>query len=48
MRILTVNVNTTQSMTDSIAEAARAVAEPGVEIVGLTPRFGAPSCEGNM
>ncbi|WP_367403334.1 aspartate/glutamate racemase family protein [Kocuria marina] len=48
MRILTVNVNTTQSMTDSIAEAARAVVEPGVEIVGLTPRFGAPSCEGNM
>ena len=48
MRILTVNVNTTQSMTDSIAEAARTVAEPGVEIVGLTPSFGAPSCEGNV
>ena len=48
MRILTVNVNTTPSMTDSIAAAARAASEPGVEIVGLTPRFGAPSCEGNM
>lgn len=48
MRILTVNVNTTSSMTDSIAASARRAAEPGVEIVGLTPRFGAPSCEGNM
>ena len=36
MRILTVNVNTTQSMTESIVEAARAVAEPGVEVVGLS------------
>ncbi len=43
MRILTVDVNTTQSMTDSIAEATRAVVESGVKIVGLTPRFGAPS-----
>lgn len=48
MRILTVNVNTTESMTESIAESARKVAEPCVDIVGLTPRFGAPSCEGNM
>ena len=28
MRILVVNVNTTQSMTDTIAETARAVAAP--------------------
>lgn len=48
MRILTVNVNTTQTMTDSIAEQARRVAGPHTEVVGLTPRFGAPSCEGNM
>ena len=47
-RILTVNVNATPSVTESIAEALRAVAEPGVEIVGLTPTFGAPSCEGNV
>ena len=40
-RILTDNMNTTPSMTESIAEAPRAVAEPGVEIVGLTPTFGA-------
>lgn len=48
MRILVANVNTTQSMTDSIAEAARAAASPGTEIVGITPRFGADSCEGNF
>lgn len=48
MRILVANVNTTQSMTDSIAAQARAVAAPGTEIVGITPRFGADSCEGNF
>lgn len=48
MRILVANVNTTQSMTDAIAESARAVAAPGTEIVGVTPRFGADSCEGNF
>jgi allantoin racemase len=48
MRILVANVNTTQSMTDSIAAAARAAASAGTEIVGITPRFGADSCEGNF
>ncbi|WP_434615920.1 aspartate/glutamate racemase family protein [Arthrobacter sp. A5] len=48
MRILIANVNTTRSMTDSIANQARAVAAPGTEIIGLTPRFGADSCEGNF
>lgn len=48
MRILVVNVNTTASMTDSIAAQARAAAAPGTEIIGLTPRFGADSCEGNF
>jgi len=48
MRILIVNVNTTQSMTDTMAEQARSVALPGTEIVGLTPRFGAESVEGNF
>lgn len=48
MRILVVNVNTTESMTSSIVEAARAAASPGTEIIGLTPRFGADSCEGNV
>jgi allantoin racemase len=48
MRILVANVNTTQSMTDSIAAQARQAALPETEIVGLTPRFGADSCEGNF
>ena len=48
MRILVANVNTTQSMTDSIAAQARAAAAPGTEIIGITPRFGADSCEGNF
>lgn len=48
MHILVVNVNTTASVTDAIAASARAVAAPGTEIVGLTPRFGAESVEGNL
>ncbi len=48
MRILIVNVNTTESITQAIAEQARSVAAPGTEIVGLTPRFGAVSVEGNF
>ena len=48
MRILVVNVNTTASITETIAEQARAVASPGTEIVGLTPYFGAESVEGNF
>ncbi|KNY04051.1 aspartate/glutamate racemase family protein [Microbacterium sp. GCS4] len=48
MRILVANVNTTESMTEGIAAAARAVASPGTEIVGITPAFGAESCEGNF
>ncbi|WP_028280129.1 aspartate/glutamate racemase family protein [Arthrobacter sp. H5] len=48
MRILVVNVNTTQSMTDAIGAQARAAAGPGTEIVALTPNFGAESVEGNF
>lgn len=48
MRILVANVNTTQSMTDSIAQAARGGASPGTEIIGITPTIGADSCEGNF
>lgn len=47
MRILVVNVNTTESMTQTIAETARSIASPGTEIVALTPIFGAASVEGN-
>lgn len=48
MRILIVNVNTTESMTHAICAQAQKVAAPGTEIVGLTPRFGAESVEGNF
>lgn len=48
MRILVVNVNTTESMTAAIGAAARAVAAPGTEIVALTPFVGAESVEGNV
>ncbi len=48
MRILVVNVNTTESMTEAIAASARAVAGPGTEIVPLTPSVGAESVEGNF
>ncbi|GAA4400170.1 aspartate/glutamate racemase family protein [Tsukamurella soli] len=47
MRILVVNVNTTESMTESIGAQAAAAAAPGTEIVPLTPIFGADSVEGN-
>jgi allantoin racemase len=48
VRILVVNVNTSAAVTDAIAARATAVASPGTEIVGVTPRFGAESVEGNV
>jgi allantoin racemase len=45
VRILTVNVNSTESMTALIGEQARASASPGTEIVAVTPRFGPASVE---
>lgn len=48
MRILIVNVNTTESMTEDIGQQARRIASPGTEIIALTPRFGAESVEGNF
>jgi allantoin racemase len=47
MRILVVNVNTTEAMTKSIGATAAEVAAPGTEIVALTPLFGPESVEGN-
>lgn len=47
MRLLVVNVNTTEAMTLAIAAAARSAASPGTEIVALTPDFGPASVEGN-
>jgi allantoin racemase len=46
MRILVVNVNTSASMTATIAEAARRVVAATTEVVALTPRFGPESVEG--
>jgi allantoin racemase len=45
-RILIVNPNTTQSMTDKIGEAARAVASPDTEIKAMSPAMGPVSIEG--
>jgi allantoin racemase len=47
MRILVVNPNTTQSMTEKAAEAARAVAGPGTEIIAATSQMGPVSIEGH-
>lgn len=46
MRILVINPNTTQAMTDAIGEVARAVAEPGTEINCVSPSSGPRSIEG--
>jgi allantoin racemase len=48
VRILVVNVNTPDPMTQTIAAQARSVAAVGTEIVGLTPFFGPESVEGNF
>ena len=46
MRIHVVNPNTTASMTEKIAAAARAAASPGVEILATNPAYGPESIEG--
>jgi allantoin racemase len=46
MRILVVNPNTTQSMTEKIGHAARRAAASGTEIMATNPEFGPPSIEG--
>jgi allantoin racemase len=45
MKILTLNPNTSESMTAEIAAAARAAAAPGTEIVAARPRFGAEAID---
>lgn len=40
MRLLVANANTTEAITRACAEAARAAAAPGTEILAATPRFG--------
>jgi allantoin racemase len=46
LRIHIVNPNTTTTMTQGIAAAAKATALPGVEIVASEPEFGPASIEG--
>jgi allantoin racemase len=46
MRILVVNPNTTESMTEKIGRAARAAASPGTEIIAVNPGHGPASIEG--
>src|SRR5712691_9646733 len=48
MRIVVVNVNTSQSMTDGIDEAAWRYASAGTEIVTLQPYFGAEAVDCNF
>ena len=48
MRILVVNVNTSESMTESIAQAARRYASAGTETIALQPYFGAEAVDCNF
>ncbi|WP_342360460.1 aspartate/glutamate racemase family protein [Terrarubrum flagellatum] len=41
MRLLLINPNTSESITDLVANAARRAAAPGTEIIGVTAAFGA-------
>jgi allantoin racemase len=45
MKIIVVNVNTSQSMTEAIGEAARRYASAGTETVALQPYFGAEAVD---
>ena len=45
MRIIAVNVNTSESMTRAIGESARRYASPGTEVVALQPHFGAEAVD---
>ncbi|GAA2795046.1 aspartate/glutamate racemase family protein [Saccharopolyspora taberi] len=48
MRIVLVNANTTEAVTEAIRQQAAAVAGPGTEILAVTPSFGAESVESNF
>ena len=48
LRLHIVNPNTTATMTQGIAAAAKAAAPPGVEIVASEPEFGPASIEGYL
>ncbi|MGX1959836.1 allantoin racemase [Serratia proteamaculans] len=46
--IQVINPNTSRSMTETIAVAARSVAAPGTEILAVCPQEGGPSIEGHF
>jgi allantoin racemase len=48
MKIVVVNVNTSETVTEAIGAQARAVASPGTEVLAVTPFFGPESVEGNF
>ncbi|MFE9808165.1 aspartate/glutamate racemase family protein [Streptomyces sp. NPDC005548] len=48
MRILVINPNTTEAMTQAIAKTAQEFASPGTEVVPLTPLFGADGIDSNF
>ena len=48
IRILVVNPNTTQSMTDDIGATAQKYARPDTEIVAVSPSYGPRSIEGHF
>ena len=48
MKIIVVNVNTSTSMTDVIAETAGRYASPGTTVVTLRPFFGAEAVDCNF
>ena len=48
MKILVINPNTTQEMTDAIGEMARKYAQASTEIVALSPEYGPRSIEGHL
>jgi allantoin racemase len=48
MRILVINPNTTESMTTTIGECARAVAGPGVTVEAVSPATGPSSVESHF
>lgn len=48
MKILVINPNTSDAMTEAIAQASREAASPGTEIVAVHPSFGPLSVEGHF
>jgi allantoin racemase len=47
MKIKVINPNTTQSMTEKVGAAARAVAAPGTTVLAVSPSMGPVSIEGH-